>query len=459
MQPVLRDYQEKAVDFLCKNGSAALFADMGMGKCLMTLSAMCRLMLDSFKVYKVLVVAPLRVALISWPEEMKKWDFDQKITSIVVHGSHKKRLLHHDAHGADVTFINYDGLRWLSDNAVGMPKYDMLVLDESTFIKSHQTKRFKILRSLRKHISRCVILTGTPMPNSMLDLWAQMYMIDEGERLGSSFYKYRNKYFMKADYFGYKWALKKGSKEEITALISDVCMVLKAEDHLDMPELRRNELKIKLSAKRMMEYQELEKDFFLMLENGEAVEAFSSAALSMKLRQYVAGFVYDDMRNPIRVHDERLKVLKELIESLNGKPLLVAVQFQEEIQMVRDYFKDPDLPAIYSKTSTKQSVEYISAWNKRELPILMAHPASIGHGLNLQSGGCNMLWYSLTWSLEHFEQTNARLWRQGQEDTVFMHYIVAHDTIDEAIADTIGGKEKSQQELLRRLKQWKDKQD
>ena len=451
-----RPYQEEAIDFLLKNGSAGLFADMGLGKTAMTLSAIQDLLLNSFKAHRVLVVAPLRVALISWPDELKKWGFDQRLTSVVIHGGKKKQLLHFDAHAADVTFINYDGLKWLSENAVGMPHYDMLVLDESTFVKNQKTKRFKILRSLRKHVDRCIILTGTPMPNSMMDLWSQVYMLDQGERLGTSFYKFRNKYFMKIDHFGYKWALKRGAKEEIIDLISDICMVLKAVDHLDMPELKRNAIETRLSKVRMSEYEELEKDFFLMLENGEAVEAFSSAALSMKLRQYVAGFVYDDEGNPIRVHKERLYLLSELLESLNGKPLLCAVQFKEEIPMIREHLKS-NVPAIYSDTKTNEGLQHIRDWNEGKLPLLLAHPASIGHGLNLQSGGCNLLWYSLTWSLEHFDQTNARLWRSGQEDDVTMHYIVVKDTIDEAISDAIKGKDKSQQELIKRLKEWRDR--
>lgn len=445
-------YQGETIELMKKHKAFAVFADMGLGKTVMTLQTIYDLAFEACEVHRVLILSPLRVTKFTWPGELDKWAFADRLTYAVCHGKSKKEVIQSTSHEVDITLLNYDGLKYFRKYGKYIPPYDMLIIDESTFVKNQETIRWDIVSSLARLIPRRILLTGTPAPNSLLDLWAQMYMLDYGERLGTSYYHYRNKYFTKDEY-SRRWHLRRGAKEKIHTAIADLCIVLKAEDHLDMPELHNNKLSIRLPPKLQAQYEEFEDDMFIQL--GDAgIEAFNMAALSMKLRQFISGFMYDEEKNAHFIHNERLNVLKELIESLNGTPLLVAVQFREEVDMIREAL-GYKVPAFYTKTTAKEEVIYFKGWNAGTIPVLLAHPASISHGLNLQHGGCNMLWYSQTWSLEHLQQMIARLWRNGQNNKVVNNFIIAEGTVDEVIFAAVAAKDATQRELLDRIQKWR----
>lgn len=445
-------YQEKGRQLLLSTPRIGLFFDLGLGKTVTTLTAVNDLMFDTFEVARVLIVAPKRVALNVWPEEIAKWAHLAHLTYSVIHGPNKLEALKSPAR---IHIINYDGLKWLARNWMHAPRYDMLVLDESTFVKNQGSKRFAVCRAISDITPRTVLLTGKPAPNGLIDLWAQIFLLDQGKRLCANKTDFINFYFT-AKNNGTGWVPRRGTIKEISDRIGDITLTLQAEDYLAMPKLVHNKIVCDLPHKLRKEYDTLETKFFLELE-GADIMAFSAGALSMKLRQYVSGFVYDEFKTGHPVHQLRLEVVSELLESLNGAPLLICVQFIHEIEMLRSHL-GADTPAIYSSSSTKEDQEMLRRWNAGELPLLIANPQSIGHGLNLQSGGHNLLWFSLTWNLDVYDQTIARLWRQGQEsDRVVNHVIVMRDTIDEPIFGALQAKARTQQELLTRLKEWRTK--
>lgn len=414
-----------------------------MGKTAITLTAINELMYDRFEVSKVLVIAPLRVAANSWPAEFAKWDHLKNLTYSVALGSEEERIAALRAK-ADVYIINRENVQWMVEKS-GMPfDYDMVVLDELSSFKSHQSKRFKSLLKVRPKIKRIVGLTGTPSSNGLMDLWAEFRVLDMGQRLGRYIGQYRRSYFVPDKrnaqiIFSYKPL--PGAEDAIYRKISDITISMKAADYLKMPKLVINEVPVWLNPTEQDLYNSLKKEMVLSLQHKE-IDADNAAALSGKLLQMANGAVYDDNRDPIWIHDRKLDALEDLIEEANGKPVLVAYWYQHDLERIKERFSVREI-----KTS-----QDINDWNAGNIPVGMIHPASAGHGLNLQAGGSTLVWFGLTWSLELYQQTNARLWRQGQTSTVVIHHIIAKGTIDEDVMRSLQKKRKTQDDLINAVK-------
>lgn len=414
-----------------------------VSKTVITLSAIFELALDSFQIRKVLVIAPLRVARDTWSAEIEKWDHLRGLTYSVAIGSEQERkaaLMQR----ADIYIINRENVDWLV-NRSGLPfDYDMVVIDELSSFKSHQAKRFKSLMKVRPKVKRIVGLTGTPSSNGLMDLWAEFRLLDMGQRLGRFIGRYREDYFVpdkrnQQIVFSYKPKL--GAEEAIYRLISDITISMKNTDYLKLPELVGNEISVKLSQKEMDYYQTLQRELVLPLK-GKEIDAVNAAALSNKLLQMANGAVYDENGTVVQIHGRKLDALEDLIEAANGKPVLVAYWFKHDLERILNQFPAEKLDSAGS----------IKRWNAGEISLAVIHPASAGHGLNLQAGGCTLVWFGLTWSLELYQQTNARLWRQGQKDTVVIHHIIAEDTIDEDVMHSLKRKDKTQTALIEAVK-------
>lgn len=437
------DYQRYATNFIINNPISAVLLEMGLGKSVISLSAINELMLDYFDVSRTLVIAPLRVAISTWPEEIKKWEHLKYLTYSVVTGSEKERLdaLKKPAH---IYIINRENVDWLITKSGFKWTFDMVVIDELSSFKSYQAKRFKSLLKARPKVKRIVGLTGTPSSNGLMDLWAEFRLLDMGERLGRYITHYRQNFFVpdkrnQQMIFSYK--PKDGAEKMIYSLISDITISMKSKDFLKMPECIMNEVVVSLSEKEQMLYDSLKKDMMLSIGDNE-IDAVNAAALSNKLLQMASGSVYDEDKNMIHIHDRKLDVLEDLIEGANGKPVLVAYWFKHDLERIKERF---DVREI--KTGKD-----ISDWNNGKIPIAVIHPASAGHGLNLQAGGSTLIWFSITWSLELYEQTNARLYRQGQKETVVIHHILAKGTIDEDVMKALENKNKTQAALIDAVK-------
>jgi len=439
----LHEYQKHSVDHIIKHPISALFLDCGLGKTLIALTAIFELTLDSFQIQKVLVIAPLRVARDTWPAEIEKWDHLRGLTYAVAIGSEQDRkaaLLQK----AQVYIINRENVDWLV-NRSGLPfDYDMVVIDELSSFKSHQAKRFKSLMKVRPLVKRIVGLTGTPSSNGLMDLWAEFRLLDMGQRLGRFIGRYREDYFVpdkrnQQVVFSYK--PKPGAEEAIYRLISDITISMKNTDYLKLPELVLNEISVKLSQEEMDCYQTLQQELVLPLK-GKEIDAVNAAALSGKLLQMANGAVYDEGGGVVQIHDRKLDALEDLIEAANGKPVLVAYWFKHDLERILERFPAERLDSAGS----------IKRWNEGEIPVAVIHPASAGHGLNLQAGGCTLVWFGLTWSLELYQQTNARLWRQGQTNTVVIHHIITKGTIDEDVMRSLKRKDKTQSALMEAVK-------
>lgn len=437
------DYQRYATNFIINNPISAVLLEMGLGKSVISLSAINELMLDYFDVSRTLVIAPLRVAISTWPEEIKKWEHLKYLTYSVVTGSEKERLdaLKKPAH---IYIINRENVDWLITKSGFRWFFDMVVIDELSSFKSYQAKRFKSLLKARPKVKRIVGLTGTPSSNGLMDLWAEFRLLDMGERLGRYITHYRQNFFVpdkrnQQMIFSYK--PKDGAEKMIYSLISDITISMKSKDYLKMPECIMNEVVVSLSEKEQMLYDSLKKDMMLSIGDNE-IDAVNAAALSNKLLQMASGSVYDEDKNMIHIHDRKLDVLEDLIEGANGKPVLVAYWFKHDLERIKERF---DVREI--KTGKD-----ISDWNNGKIPIAVIHPASAGHGLNLQAGGSTLIWFSITWSLELYEQTNARLYRQGQKETVVIHHILAKGTIDEDVMKALENKNKTQAALIDAVK-------
>lgn len=437
------DYQRYATDFIINNPISAVLLEMGLGKSVISLSAINELMLDYFDVSRTLVIAPLRVAISTWPDEIKKWDHLKYLSYSVVTGSEKERLdaLKKPAH---IYVINRENVDWLITKSGFKWTFDMVVIDELSSFKSYQAKRFKSLLKARPKVKRIVGLTGTPSSNGLMDLWAEFRLLDMGERLGRYITHYRQNFFIpdkrnQQMIFSYK--PKDGAEKVIYQLISDITISMKSKDFLKMPECIMNEVVVSLSEKEQKLYDSLKKDMVLSIED-EEIDAINAAALSSKLLQMANGAVYNDDKESIHIHDRKLDALEDLIEGANGKPVLIAYWFKHDLERIKKRF---DVREI--KTSKD-----ISDWNNVKIPIAIIHPASAGHGLNLQLGGSTLIWFSLTWSLELYQQTNARLYRQGQKDTVVIHHIVSKGTIDEDVMRALKAKEKMQDALIDSVK-------
>jgi len=438
------DYQRYAAEFITTHPIAALLLDMGLGKTSITLTAINDLLFDSFEVHKVLVVAPLRVARDTWSAEIEKWEHLQNLRYSVVVGSEQERL-NALRTPADIYIINRENIQWLVEES-GMPfDYDMAVIDELSSFKNHQSKRFKAFMKVRSKLKRIVGLTGTPASNGLMDLFAEFKLLDMGERLGRFIGQYRNAYFQPDKRNGmviYSYKPLPDAEQRIYSKISDITISMKAADHLTMPELISSEYTVQLSDKEREKYERLKKDLVLDTEDTE-VTAANAASLSNKLSQMANGAVYSDAESVIEIHDRKLDALEDIIESMNGRPLLVAYWFKHDLERIRKRFEIREI----------KSSRDVSDWNSGKIPVALIHPASAGHGLNLQSGGSALVWFGLTWSLELYQQTNARLWRQGQtSDTVVIQHIIAKGTIDEQIMKTLKAKDTTQAALIAAVK-------
>ena len=438
------DYQQYATEFISTHPISALLLDMGLGKTSITLTAINNLLFDSFEVHKVLVVAPLRVARDTWLAEIEKWEHLKNLRYSVVVGTAQERIsaLHVPA---DIYIINRENIQWLVEES-GLPfDFDMAVIDELSSFKNHLSKRFRAFMKVRPKLKRIVGLTGTPAGNGLMDLFAEFKLLDMGERLGRLIGQYRNAYFHTDKRNGmviYSYKPLPNAERQIYDKISDITISMKAADHLKMAELISAEYTIQLSEKEKEKYDHLKKDLILSTEDNE-VTAANAASLSNKLSQMANGAVYSDDESVIQVHDRKLDALEDIIESMNGKPLLVAYWFKHDLERIKKRF---DVREI-------KSSEDISDWNSGKIPVALIHPASAGHGLNLQSGGSTLVWFGLTWSLELYQQTNARLWRQGQTaDTVVIQHIIAKGTIDEQIIKALKTKDTTQAALITAVK-------
>lgn len=438
------DYQRYAAEFIITHPISALLLDMGLGKTSITLTAINDLLFDRFEIHKVLVVAPLRVARDTWSAEIEKWEHLKNLQYSVVVGTAQERISALCI-PADIYIINRENIQWLVEES-GLPfDFDMAVIDELSSFKNHQSKRFRAFMKVRPKLKRIVGLTGTPAGNGLMDLFAEFKLLDMGERLGRLIGLYRNTYFQPDKRNGmviYSYRPLPNAEQQIYDKISDITISMKAADHLKMPELISSEYTVQLSEKEREKYDSLKKDLVLS-EDNEEVTAANAASLSNKLSQMANGAVYSDDESVIQIHDRKLDALEDIIESMNGKPLLVAYWFKHDLERIRKRF---DVREI--KTS-----EDISDWNSGIIPVALIHPASAGQGLNLQDGGSTLVWFGLTWSLELYQQTNARLWRQGQTaDTVVIQHIIAKGTIDEQIMKALKTKDTTQAALIAAVK-------
>ncbi len=443
------DYQSFTINYIESHPISAVLLDMGLGKTSITLTAISDLLFDSFEVHKVLIIAPLRVAKDTWPSELKKWDHLKDLIWSVAVGSETERIAALKKE-ADIYIINRENVQWLIESRSLPFHYDMVVIDELSSFKNHQSKRFKALMKVRPHIKRVVGLTGTPTGNGLMDLWAEFRLLDMGKRLGRFIGEYRNTYFTPDKRNGqivFSYKPLPSAEDSIYRQISDITISMKSTDHLKMPKLISLEYPVTLSETERKRYEKLKQDLVLQLPGGD-VTAANAASLSGKLCQMSNGAIYSDHEDIIRIHDRKLEALEDLIESANGKPLLVAYWFRHDLLRITERLKRIDVTF-----SVLDSSESIVKWNNGELPVALIHPASAGHGLNLQSGGSTLIWFGLTWSLELYQQTIARLWRQGQtEKTVIVQHIITDGTIDEQILKALIKKDKTQMALINAVK-------
>lgn len=441
MKYVPHEYQEYAKEFIVGQKISALFLDCGLGKTVITLTAIWELLLDYFEIRKVVILAPLRVSRDTWSGELEKWDHLSGIEMSLVLGSEKERRAALNRR-ANVYVINRENVEWLVENYRW--DFDMVVIDELSSFKSHKAKRFKALKKVRPMVKWMVGLTGTPAPNGLIDLWAEIGILDMGQRLGRFIGGYRKRFFVpdkrsREMVFSYK--PREGAEEMIYGLISDICISMKAADYLEMPECIYNRVEVAMNEKEMKLYGQLEKDMLLPFADGD-IDAVNAAALSGKLMQMANGAVYDENGNVKHIHDRKLEALEDLVEAANGKPVLIAYWYQHDLDRIK---KRTGAVAL-------DTAEDMQRWNAGEIQVAVIHPASAGHGLNLQAGGSTLIWFGLTWSLELYQQTNARLWRQGQKETVVIHHLVAKDTLDEKVMAALEKKDCGQSALVEAVK-------
>ena len=446
MQYTPHSYQQRATDLVVSKKSVGLFLDMGLGKTVITLTAVNELIYDRFEVSRVLVIAPKRVAEDTWTREHKKWDHlrELRISKVLGTAAQRLRALEQDA---DVYVIGRDNVVWLVDHYSKKKHwpFDMIVIDELSSFKNPQAKRFRALRKILGVTQRVVGLTGTPSPNGLMDLWAQVYLLDRGERLGRTIGAYREKYFRagaRNGYVVYKWEPLKGAKEQIEEKISDICVSMSAADYLTLPERIDNVIPVKLTDAEMELYKRMEQDQLLQIEDSDVV-ALNAAAVMTKLLQIANGSVYSMDGTVVNIHDAKLEALQEIIDTTDS-PVLVFYSFKHDLDKI--------LEAV-SVARVLNGPEDIRDWNDGKVRVLLAHPASVGYGLNLQEGGHTIVWYGLTWSLELYQQANARLYRQGQEKPVIIHHLIAEGTVDEQAMAALQAKDTSQAALLAALKE------
>lgn len=445
-------YQKDLIKLGVSQGAAGFLVDPGMGKTACMFAVYHILKSKNF-VRAALVIAPLRVAHSVWPKERLKWDEFHDLKVVVLHGPEKDRLL---SEPADIYVINPDGLEWLAKRLAGktMP-FDMLVVDESTQFKHSNTKRFKLLKNLLNFFTRRYILTGSPTPNGLLDLFGQIYILDQGAALGRFITHYRNKFFDATGFGGYTWVARAGAKEQIYDRIAPLTIRLSASDHLSLPPLLYNNVEVELPPAAMQTYLAME-NLMLAEVAGDFVTAANAAAATIKCRQIANGGIYTGgnsdggERSFENIHDAKIEAVKSLVEELSGKPAFIAYEFKHDLARLRAAF--PEARVLGGGVSAAEAADTEALWNDGKLPVLLAQPQSVAHGLNLQGTQAAVIWHSLTWNLEHYEQFIRRIWRQGQEGSVMVHHIIAKDTVDELMLKTIHKKDGVQQDLLTALK-------
>lgn len=444
------DYQKYAIAFIESHPVSAVLLDMGLGKTSITLTAINDLLFDSFLVHKVLIIAPLRVARTTWTAEVDKWNHLQNLICSVAVGTESERrnaLLKR----ADIYIINRENIGWLVEESGVLFDYDMIVIDELSSFKNHKAKRFKSLMKVRPTVNRIVGLTGTPAGNGLMDLWAEFRLLDMGQRLGRFISRYRDKFFIPDKRNGqivYSYKPLPNAEKAIYEAISDITISMKAADHLNMPELISTDYLVDMDDKEREIYERFKKNLVIELSSDKELTASNAATLSGKLSQMANGAVYDEAGKCCRIHDRKMDALEDLIESANGRPVLVAYWFRHDLIRIMDRLKKAGV--YFCVISSDQSIK---DWNNGKIAVGLIHPASAGHGLNLQNGGSILVWFGLTWSLELYLQTNARLWRQGQKSgTVVITHIVTRGTVDEQIVKALQRKELTQSALIEAVK-------
>ena len=452
----LHEYQKFSVQHIVSHPYCSLFLDLGLGKTISTLTAIKKLMDEYLEVSKVLVIAPKRVAESTWSDEIAKWDHLKGLTISKILGTEKQRKAALKA-SADIFVINRENVVWLVSHLQGYWPFDMVVIDELSSFKSSKSARFRALRLVRPKTNRVVGLTGTPAPNGLIDLWSQLYLLDLGERLGRTITSYRTKYFRPGRSNGqivFDYKLNNGSEEAIYKQIGDICISMKAEDYLQLPERIDRTVEVHLPEKITNQYLDFEKEQVLALENEDGdISAVNAAALSNKLLQFANGAIYDSERNIHDIHTEKLEALEEIVEAANGQSVLVFYSFRHDVSRILRKLKTYHPKEIGGP-------EDIKAWNEGDIPLLLAHPASAGHGLNLQAGGHIVVWFGLPWSSELYQQANARLYRQGQNKPVIIHHLIASGTMDEDVMKALGNKIDKQEALMQavkaRIQRWRN---
>ena len=444
------NYQKYCIQYILDHPTAAIFLDCGLGKTSITLSAIEHLMYETFEVSKVLVVAPLRVALVSWPDELDKWENFHHLSYSVVVGTAKERQAALDK-DVDIYIINRENLQWLIEKSDTPFDYDMVVIDELSSFKNWNSKRFKSFMQVRPKVKRVVGLTGTPSSNGLMDLFAQFKCLDMGERLGRFISQYRLNYFRPDRTNGrivYTYKLIPGSEERIYEKISDITISMKALDHLEMPELVSTQYKVYMDDKEQETYDNLKKELIIPYLEEDNITAANAASLTGKLSQMANGCVYSDLREEVMFHDRKLDALEDMIEAANGKPIMVAYWYKHDLSRITRRLEKSGI--CFERLNSENSMR---RWNEGKIEVALIHPSSMGHGTNLQSGGNCLIWFGLTWSLELYQQTIARLWRQGQqESTVVVQHIITANTVDEDILEALSNKELTQSALISAVK-------
>lgn len=437
-------YQEYCIQRVISEKRLGLFLDMGLGKTSIILTAISNLQIFG-EINKVLVIAPKKVAEDTWIKEKWKWKHTQTLNMGIAVGSQAHRLAVVDAM-YDITVINRENVKWLVDYWGRNWPYDMVIVDELTSFKNPISQRFKALKKVLKHINRLVGLTGTPAPKGLIDLWAQVYLLDEGLRLGKNITYYRQNYFYQNTWDQYTWHPKEGAKERIMERISDICISMKAEDYIDMPDTIYNTISVKLSKKDRAKYTELEKKLVMQIGD-QIIDVKTAATLSNKLLQLCNGAVYNENGESVHVHDAKLEALAELVETAGGQPLLVFVSFVSDYERIREHFKDKELRIMTCKEDG-----FLDEWDAGRVDIGLAHPSSTAFGLNMQNGGHIIVWFGLQWNLELYSQAIARLRRQGQKETVIVNHLVVEDSVDERVMASLADKNITQESIISAVK-------
>jgi hypothetical protein len=445
------EYQKKAVQFLLGTAGGSLWLDPGLGKTAIVLSALQWLRSKNTTPIRMLVLAPLRPTYGVWPKEVKKWEQFSHMSVGVLHGAKKAKVL---AAQHDIYVMNYEGINWLATHLARKPwPFDVLVVDEISYLKNTQTQRFKTLRPLLDKFNRIWGLTGSPAPNSLLDIFGPQYVVDKGATFGQYISRFRNEYFYPSGYGGYEWKIQPDGEARIHAKLDGKVLRMSAEDYLNLPELIYNNLKVELPPAARKIYEEFEKGLTVKLAQGE-ITAANAAVAVMKGQQIANGGSYLDglERVSTHLHDAKTDAVLELVEELSGQPCIIGYHFQHDLERLKKAF--PSAPVIGSGVTGDKLQSIIDSWNAGQISVLLAHPMSAGHGLNLQGAGHAVIWYSLTWSLEVYEQFIRRLWRQGQRNRIVVHHIIAKATVDEAIMLAVKRKNKTQQSLLNAVRDY-----